>query len=316
MTKAVYPLLLITSFGLSVRAQSTSPAPPPSAGAERPNVMFSTETQAVPAIAMPGAPMGGMTFISHEFSLHGGKPVAGSPYSAEQITEHVQTLADGNRIVNTTTTHLYRDSQGRTRTEVSFPNAGDSGDSGKMITIDDVIAGAVYNLQPGTKTAFKLPSPKIFEESGNKGRSEPITVTPFLPAPPPPPMADGAPPMMISTAARLPKADIKKDNLGTQEINGVSANGTRMTSTIPAGAIGNDNPIQVVSESWYSPELKMVVKSVQNDPRMGQTTVNLTNLNRTEPDPSLFQIPSDYAVSDEGPNVTFYQRHVSKDSQH
>jgi hypothetical protein len=249
--------------------------------------------------------------------LHGGKPVAGSPYSAEQITEHVQALADGNRIVNTTTTHHYRDSQGRTRTEVVFPNGASSGESNKMITIDDVVAGTVYNLQTGTKTAFRLPSPRIFEESGNRSKTEQLTVAPLLPSPPPPPpIANGAPPMMISTAGRLPKADLNKESLGTQEINGVSANGTRMTSTIPAGAIGNDNPIQVVSESWYSPELKMVVKSVQNDPRMGQTTVNLTNLNRTEPDPSLFQIPSDYAVSDDGPNVTFYQRRQSKDSQH
>ena len=81
-----------------------------------------------------------------------------------------------------------------------------------------------------------------------------------------------------------------------QTINGLSAQGTRYSRTIPAGQIGNANPITIVNERWYSPDLQVVVKSVRNDPRLGQTTYTLTNIQRTEPAASLFTVPSDYTV--------------------
>jgi hypothetical protein len=91
----------------------------------------------------------------------------------------------------------------------------------------------------------------------------------------------------------------QKESLGTQMIEGVQAEGTRTTLTIPAGAIGNDLPIQIVSERWYSPELQTVVMTKHSDPRMGDTVYRLTNINRNEPAPSLFQAPPDYTVASE-----------------
>jgi hypothetical protein len=95
--------------------------------------------------------------------------------------------------------------------------------------------------------------------------------------------------------------DAQKESLGTQVIEGVQAEGTRTTMTIPAGAIGNELPIQIVSERWYSPELRTVVMSKHSDPRMGDTVYRLTNINRSEPARSLFEAPADYTVAEGKP---------------
>jgi hypothetical protein len=316
MHKLVTPALFFLGIGL----QGQTPTPEP-----QPNVMVKVDTVAAPTIAMPAVPIGGVQFLAHEYSLPAGKPVTGAPYSADQVTEHVQTLADGNRIVNTTTTRMYRDAQGRTRTEVTLPGPANGAEQPKMITIDDVVSGSVYTLQPATKTAFRLPAPKLLLESkmlaesrSIEGPRGPATVSGFAlgasEPPMPPPIPDGAGPWVITFDGNQPAPEVKKEDLGTQQVNGVSATGTRVTSTIPADAVGNEMPIQVVSETWYSPELRMVVKSTQNDPRMGQTTVTVDNISRTAPDASLFQVPSDYTISNHGPNMTFYH-HTQKQQQ-
>ncbi len=89
-----------------------------------------------------------------------------------------------------------------------------------------------------------------------------------------------------------------RESLGKQIIEGVEAEGTRSTMTIPANAIGNERPIQIVSEKWYSPELQTVVMSKHSDPRSGETVYRLANINRNEPARSLFEIPSDYKVKE------------------
>ena len=83
-------------------------------------------------------------------------------------------------------------------------------------------------------------------------------------------------------------------------INGVSAQGTRHTRTIPAGQIGNEKAITIVSEKWYSPDLQMTVMSKHSDPRFGQTTYNLTNIQQKEPDASLFAVPAGYTIQQGG----------------
>jgi hypothetical protein len=93
---------------------------------------------------------------------------------------------------------------------------------------------------------------------------------------------------------------VKKDSPGTQTINGVAAEGTRITHTIAAGQIGNDKAIQIVFERWFSPDLQVVVKSARSDPRFGTTTYTLTNVQRTEPAAALFAVPPDYTVQ-QGP---------------
>lgn len=91
-----------------------------------------------------------------------------------------------------------------------------------------------------------------------------------------------------------------EESLGKQSFEGVEAEGKRITTTIPVGAIGNERAIEIVSESWYSPELKTVLFSRNSDPRTGETIYRLVNLRRAEPDASLFQVPSDYTVKEGG----------------
>jgi hypothetical protein len=92
------------------------------------------------------------------------------------------------------------------------------------------------------------------------------------------------------------KWETRTEQLGTQNFEGVDAEGTRTITTIPADAIGNERPIEIVYERWYSNELQMIVYSKHSDPRFGEQTYRLTNINRSEPDPSLFQVPNSYRL--------------------
>ena len=96
--------------------------------------------------------------------------------------------------------------------------------------------------------------------------------------------------------AGLANANAKSESLGTQSVDGLNAEGTRITRTIPAGEIGNEQQITVVSERWYSADLQMDVKSTHSDPRFGNTTYTLTNIQRTEQPATLFAVPSDYTI--------------------
>ena len=101
-------------------------------------------------------------------------------------------------------------------------------------------------------------------------------------------------------------------SLGTQMINGVSAEGTRITRTIPAGEIGNQKPIVITVEKWYSADLQETVMTKRSDPRMGETVFQLTNIQRTEPAATLFQVPADYTVKQGGPGGRkgMHRRHM------
>jgi hypothetical protein len=214
------------------------------------------------------------------------QPVAGHPYSAEQVMEHVQTLADGTHITQTMQTiKLYRDSAGRTRTEHIFtPPPGAVMASGpSFIQIADPLAGYRYVLDSRSQTARRAPWPPVMQRlnvaaPANQAR----------PAIPPP-----------AAASARPHPDMSRESLGTQTIEGVLAEGTRRTTTFPAGLVGNDRPITTVSETWMSPDLKMVVLSKISDPRNGESTTKLTNIVMAEPDPALFQVPADYSIVDE-----------------
>lgn len=260
----------------------------------------------------------------------GGEPgavlddtVKDAPFTAEAVTESTQTLSDGNRIVRNVTTSMARDGQGRTRREqpvrARFFSSG-QGDStpGTMVTITDPVSGQRYLLDPEKRTARTLPR-MFFRNAGRdvlvenkEGGTFDIKVhrlpdegaAPPLPPPPPPPPADGArwvardvESMTIPDGVmQWTSDDVKVEDLGQRDIEGVVATGTRRVVTIEAGAIGNELPIQIVSERWYSPELKTVVLTKRSDPRMGEHTYRLTNIVRGEPDPSLFQVPGDYTV--------------------
>ena len=88
----------------------------------------------------------------------------------------------------------------------------------------------------------------------------------------------------------------KSEPLGQQLMEGVNVEGNRTIATIEAGQIGNDRPIQIVTERWYSRELETAVKMTHSDPRTGQETLQLTNISRAEPSPDLFQVPPGYQM--------------------
>jgi len=245
-------------------------------------------------------------------AFEGKQPVKNAPYSATGVTELEQTLGDGNRIKQTTKSLLARDREGRTRKELTLGAVGPlaAGGDGKMIFLQDPVSGTSYTLDAEHKVARKLPRPTELVLPRIIGKGKPIERIEHdegffnLPAPPPgAPMGPGPLPMMqplgglALSVKKLPPA--RTEDLGTQVIEGVRAQGTRTTSTIPAGAIGNERPIVSVSERWFSPELGIVVMSKHSDPRLGTTTYRLTDLVRNDPDPALFQVPADFSVKEE-----------------
>ena len=248
-------------------------------------------------------------FVSSEMSLD-GKTVKGAPYSAQAISEHTQTLQDGNRIVHKSTAAVYRDSEGRTRRDQTLNAVGSytaAGAPPQTFFINDPVANVNYILEPDTKTArrvdlSKRPARREFGPArGARERGEQrVQVVTGDKA------ADGGQ-VEVSVArsggvrAEADAKNVKKESLGKQTIEGVAAEGTRYTRTIAAGEIGNEQAINIVSESWYSAELQTVVMSKHSDPRMGESSYRLTSINRSEPAASLFQVPSDYSVKDAMP---------------
>jgi hypothetical protein len=250
---------------------------------------------------------GTFTFVSSEMAFD-LTPVKGAPYSADAVTESIHALADGNRIVRKWSALVYRDSEGRTRREETIKPMGPfgKGEEIRTVFINDPVTSTSYSLNSNNKTARKttlinkIVSKHVKEkvEAETKAATEGAVAGTFEFR------ADGAESFAFSVPpGRMGWAggkDAKKESLGTQMIEGVQAEGTRTTITIAAGEIGNEQPINIVSERWYSPELKQVVMSKQSDPRFGETTYRLTNINRSEPSRSLFEVPSDYTVQ-EGP---------------
>jgi hypothetical protein len=120
---------------------------------------------------------------------------------------------------------------------------------------------------------------------------------------------DGPPPMGIAMqrtiVASSDQGQVSTEDLGSQTMEGVQVKGVRTTHTIPAGEIGNDRPISIVTEVWTSPDLKTIVYSKRIDPRMGEQTFQLTNIARSEPDASLFTIPPDFKIVDGPQNVMY-----------
>jgi hypothetical protein len=236
-----------------------------------------------------------------------GATVQGAPYSATITNESVQTLADGNRIVQTSTGTTARDSQGRTRQDAPLPLIGNMApaDAPHLVFLQDPVAQASYTLNLTDKTAMKGPSFSTVSFSGMPSSGVSISATSAGPLSAgsviasrriagPPPL-----PQMITVQKGLIIADegqAQTEDLGSKTMEGVTVTGTRTTRTIPAGQIGNDRPLSIVTEVWTSPELKTIVYSKRSDPRMGDQTFQLTNIMRAEPDPSLFMVPSDFKI--------------------
>lgn len=227
--------------------------------------------------------------------------VKGAPYSAQTSTERVQILADGNRIVQSTSGSVARDAQGRTRREESLPALKGDGDNPHITMIDDPVARVHWTLDAQRKTAIKVPLSDIKAGPAGVVAGSGIARTKdffFVSNDGPGPVVAGPSAMIMKDGALSGDKDEVKTDLGTQNIEGVSAHGTRVTRTIPAGQFGNEMPMVITTETWYSPDLKVLVMSKSSDPRMGDTTYTLTNIQRSEPDPSLFQVPEGYTVKE------------------
>ena len=258
------------------------------------------------------------------------EPVVGAPYSADAVTDVVQSLADGNRIVRQNKAQVARDGQGRTRREQGFAMFGPlvkgpgAGDEPRHVQISDPTTGTMVMLDLQNKIAHKMPAPFVMlrnkiahagagsigwtASSGMKVNIEnPDGAVPPPPPPPPPPGAGavafyGATAVATRSVAGERVAEPVVEQLGTTFIEGLAVEGVRTTMIIPAGQIGNEQPINIVSERWTSPDLKVLVMSKQSDPRFGETTYRLTNLTRAEPSPQLFEIPPDFKVIDAAAN--------------
>lgn len=278
----------------------------------------------------------GLRFMGPGMRTH-GKAVKGMPYSAEVVSERQQNLADGNQIVRKSSSMSYRDGAGRTRQEVR----NDKGEV-MTITINDAVDGATYILNPRTRTATKVaPNREIGRAAAKAARAriEQLRKEGKLPAERKEIIVrhgDGqedemrvhinvnsnirieSPNMTMTPGGNMvvqlgPIAGAFGDSkwagksatrdLGMRDIEGVKAEGKLRSYEIPAGEVGNRNPIVVSDESWYSPELQVTLLSKHSDPRSGDNTYRLASIKREEPATSLFSVPSDYTVRDVMANV-------------
>jgi hypothetical protein len=229
-------------------------------------------------------------------------PVKGAPFCATVVTEHTQTLSDGNRIHTTDNSMLCRDSEGRTRREsaLNLLGAAPQTSSPKLITIVDPVAGVRYLLDTENKIVQKMP---LMPEPGPEragapglGKSGQIMIYQRTGGP-------GSDVVFNQMTVNKTGPDSNEpapttENLGDQTIDGIHATGTRVTTTIPAGKMGNEKPIVVTSERWYSSDLKATIMTKHNDPWAGELTTEFKNVNTSEPDSSLFTVPADYKVID------------------
>ena len=226
------------------------------------------------------------------------KTARDAPYSAEATTEFVQLLQDGNRIARKTVVRVFRDSEGRVRRE----HLAADGVSVESVTISDPVSRSSVMLDPKTRTAHgQGVSVNYLSRSGNvtamrdAERKKAAEIEAGWRTTTPIPLPSAAPGII----PRLPRAEsgnenVTRQDLGQRTIEGVRAVGTRSTTIIPAGLLGNEQPIKIVSEEWFSPDLQVLVLTKHSDPRSGETTYSLSNIARVEPDRSLFEVPPDY----------------------
>jgi hypothetical protein len=231
------------------------------------------------------------------------KVVKGAPFSAEIVTESIQTLADGNRIVQRSNTRVYRDSEGRVRREE------DRGSKSPGISITDPVSGMSYLLDPDNRVVRQTPNmagfrmmelEKAVHELAMRVPTAAADKLKVLAAPQQE-IERKLEEAKIGSVERGVPEQVEVEQLPSRDIEGVRAEGTRRTTTIAAGAIGNELPIEIVSEEWTSPDLKVLVMTERRDPRLGTSTYRLVNIIRAEPDRYLFEVPSDYTVT--GPAV-------------
>jgi hypothetical protein len=330
------------------------------ADAAQKHVQIITKGHAAHAADFPDIDVLISSAMSEAFSGAANMPLArsvkGAPYSAEVISEKIQTLPDGNQISKKTSTMTYRDSAGRTRQETR-----DSKGELVSIHINDAQDGTRYMLSPSRKTATRISVDKdltrriaeikekakamardgkaqVIERSnpgeeiiihrsegatadGRKELREEVKVNVVR--------VDGSSKVTINgepagaTGERMSmaigpalgelthlgpigasfrdtrwSAKSTTTQLGTRDFDGVRADGKSVSYSIPAGEIGNKNPITVTSETWFSSDLQATVYSKHSDPRTGDTIYRLANIRRSEQPATLFVVPEGYTLKE------------------
>lgn len=215
---------------------------------------------------------GTVTFESLSIDVTVGDPnVKGVPFSAEFVDETTRVLGPDNRITQETHGKMFRDSEGRTRLETELMGSTAPGKS-QVVFIADPVDQMRLTLYPerkiGSLSRMKQALPS--DRAGDAKQPE----------------------------TKLPRAG-KVERLGTKEIEGYVVFGMRYTLTLDAGTVGNEKSISSVHERWYSPDLKMTLLTITDDPQHGQTTRRVMNIHTDLPDPLLFQAPEDYTVRDD-----------------
>lgn len=233
------------------------------------------------------------------------------PYQAQAVTEIKQTLADGSHITQTTTATVARDSEGRTARIQQLSTIGpwrsgsdsSQGDGPTLTSIFDPVAKTHTDYTSDNKVAHVLPMPSPPPGAGTSSGEGGFAV--FSGGPAGGATGGGIGPMTFAVQGHATSSqaipdqaapDAKSESLGAKSIDSIPVTGTKTTTTIPAGAIGNDKDLVITRETWYSSDLKLVIQSTQADPRFGETTYSLKNIARSEPDPALFQVPAGYTI--------------------
>jgi hypothetical protein len=321
--KSLYGLaaVLFTTTSIGIAQESgtvvSMPAPPCVSDGNCPDRQISVAAVGAPptGFAQVGViTTGGMAVALQEST----EVVKNEPYQAVAITDVKQPLADGSHITQTTTATVARDSEGRTARVQQLSTIGpwrsgsdsSQGNGPTLTTIFDPVGKTHTDFTSDSKVAHvaklpPMPSPDAAKHHGEGG------LTVFSDGPAGGATDGGVGPMTFTvqghanTSQAVPDhatPDIKTESLGAKTIDSIPVTGTRTTTTIPAGAIGNDKDLVITRESWYSADLKLVIQSTQTDPRFGESSYTLTNIQRREPDPSMFQVPAGYTV-DKVPTV-------------
>lgn len=203
-------------------------------------------------------------FIAAELRF-GDKLIKDKPFSAEMQIEDTRRLFDGTTVTKKIVGATYRDTAGRTRREqpIDIGGIGVFGSDNKpqmLVFINDFANRTQIFLDVNQKIARRTPL-------GNGDIPDP-----------------------------KPRVGAQVEDLGTREIEGVQATGTRETFELPAGQLGNTKPMQVVTEVWFSQELQAIVMSRHLDPIAGEHLFKLVNIKRTEPAATYFEVPAEYKV--------------------
>jgi hypothetical protein len=223
----------------------------------------------VPAKVGPGAGAGVGADILFSEPLDIAAAVTGQPYTADTLTVTTQLLADGTRIERRAHGSVARDSKGSIRRVQSLSGLGGSVDATRIVTIVSPAERVQYRLDEARSVAYRLHLPP----------------------------AAASPPQRKLSAGLA----VKSEEIGSRVIEGVKADGTRTTITLPTGNVGNDRPIEIIAERWFSQELQVVMQTRRVDPRVGETVYQLIGIKREEPPRDLFEVPADYLIEEQQP---------------